>query len=559
MDKFTIERIWWDEGKLKMAFDADENSEVMLYSKKMDIEIPLSYTIGEDGLKYTDITFLDKDTRTIFGKGRWRFVEKETMFPAQLSDDIMLNIEDYVRCFYNEDQSMMVIVTPVIMNYKKKNYIDTDDDDEDENENDERIQGVAFEVSYTIKYDVGDYRKTFATAKREANSLKDYVRKCGFIVAKWIINQYYLFFDMIYKKNGKNILIMSENRNGIMDNLEAIDTRLKERGLDKEFNITYHFRNIFEGRQNPFSWLRTIRMIAKNDFIFVDDYAPIFAYIDMDERTTLVQVWHAGFGFKLVGYGRFGISGSPHPIKSCHRKYTYALIGNDYLREIYSEVFGIEREALLATGMPRLEHFLDTDKREQVTNEFYREFPELVGKRIITFAPTYRGSNQKNANYDFSQIDFDRLYDFCKKTNTVFIIKQHHFLREKAPISDDQKDVFYECSDHKLNDLFYVTDLLITDYSSCFYDFLLLGRPVLFFTYDRAMYSATRGVHRPIDKVAPGRVCDNFEQLIDALENEDYGTVEAADFLRDKCVTSDTLASDKVIDYVLLHKDVKDI
>ena len=131
---------------------------------------------------------------------------------------------------------------------------------------------------------------------------------------------------------------MSENRNGIMDNLEAIDTRIKERGLDKEFKITYHFRNIFAGRQNPFSWLRTIYLIAKQDFIFVDDYAPIFAFLDLDKRTTLVQVWHAGFGFKLVGYGRFGINGSPHPIKSCHRKYTYAPVSYTHL-DVYKRQF----------------------------------------------------------------------------------------------------------------------------------------------------------------------------------------------------------------------------
>ena len=120
-------------------------------------------------------------------------------------------------------------------------------------------------------------------------------------------------------------------------------------------------------------------------------------------------------------------------------------------------------------------------------------------------------------------------------------------------------DIFYECSDYKLNDLFYVTDILITDYSSCFYDFLLLGRPVLFFTYDRAVYSATRGVHRPISKVAPGTICDNFDQLLDALKNENYGSIDAVNFLKDKCTTNKMLASDKVIDYILLHKEVEDI
>lgn len=352
---------------------------------------------------------------------------------------------------------------------------------------------------------------------------------------------------------------MSENRSRIMDNLEAIDTRLKERGLDKEFNISYQFRNIFAGIQNPFSWLKTVTLLAKQDYIFVDDYAPVFSFLDLDKRTTLVQVWHAGFGFKLVGYGRFGITGSPQPVKSCHRKYTYALIGNDQLREIYSEVFGIEKKALLATGMPRLEHFLDEDHMASVKEAFYKTFPEIEGKKVITFAPTYRGTSQNNAYYDFSMLDFDKLYDYCKTNNAVFIVKQHHFLREKAPLKAEQMDVFYECSDYNLNDLFYVTDVLITDYSSCFYDFLLLGKPVLFFTYDRAVYSATRGVHRPIDKVAPGKICDNFDQLLSALKDEDYGNTEAADFLRDKCTTNTVLASDKVIDYVLLHKEVDDI
>ena len=551
MSNFLIEKMSWKDGVLSIDFVSDDDSQVILYAKRDGIQIPLiCYDIAGDK-KHAEVSFFDYDSMNIFYRGRWRFVKKDTLEPAQLADDIMLNIEDYTRSFYNNDKTRIVIVTPVIMKYKWK--------DSDFPEEKRPIQGVAFEVSYTIKYDINGYKKKFATAKREANTFKSLFEKCGFIVAKWMINKYYLFCVGRYKKTGRNILIMSENRPGMMDNLEAIDTRLKERGLDKEYNISYHFRNIFEGRQNPFSWLRTLKMIAKSDYIFVDDYAPIFAYIDMDEKTTLVQVWHAGFGFKLVGYGRFGISGSPHPVKSCHRKYTYALIGNDSLREIYSEVFGIEKEALLATGMPRLEHFLDDDKRKAATDAFYREFPELYDKRIITFAPTYRGSNQKNANYDFSQIDFDRMYEYCKRTNTVFIIKQHHFLKKKAPISESQTDVFYECSDHKLNDIFYVTDLLITDYSSCFYDFLLLGKPVLFFTYDRAVYSATRGVHRPIDKVAPGRVCDNFEQLMDALENEDYGTVEAADFLRDKCAYSDTLASDKVIDYVIMHKEEEGI
>lgn len=77
--------------------------------------------------------------------------------------------------------------------------------------------------------------------------------------------------------------------------------------------------------------------------------------------------------------------------------------------------------------------------------------------------------------------------------------------------------------------------------------------------YDKAYYSATRGVHRPIDSVAPGKICRDFDELMTALQNEDYGKTEAKEMLIDKCRTSDLFASDKVIDFVLLGKEVPGI
>ena len=70
---------------------------------------------------------------------------------------------------------------------------------------------------------------------------------------------------------------------------------------------------------------------------------------------------------------------------------------------------------------------------------------------------------------------------------------------------------------------------------------------------------STRGVHRPIDSVAPGKICRDFDELMTALQNEDYGKTEAKEMLIDKCRTSDLFASDKVIDFVLLGKEVPGI
>ena len=158
---------------------------------------------------------------------------------------------------------------------------------------------------------------------------------------------------------------MSETRVPIGGNLKAIDSRIKERGLDKEFKIKLllfqkHYSKV--KLKTFFTWSRLLWLIAKQDYIFVDDYVPIFKTITLYKDTKLIQVWHAGVGFKSVGYSRFGKAGSPLPKDSCHRKYDYALVGSNGLIPVYEEVFGIPRNHFIATGLPRLDDYLNQNK-----------------------------------------------------------------------------------------------------------------------------------------------------------------------------------------------------
>lgn len=372
---------------------------------------------------------------------------------------------------------------------------------------------------------------------------------------KTSLNLWYQIVSRLRPKRGNRILFMSENREEMTGNLKAIYDRMQERGLEEHYRLDKSFRNIFKQKQSPFDWLKTVTKIATHDFVFVEDYVPVFGFLKMDPKTTLVQTWHAGFGFKSVGYGRFGLNGSPNPFHSCHRNYTYALVGNENLKEIYSEVFGIEEEALLPTGMPRLSHFLDQDVMDNTKNRLYQDMPFLKDKRVITFAPTYRGSNQKEAYYDMDKIDQKQLYEFCEKNQAVILFKFHPFLKGQSLLDEQYQKYLIDLSQYDLNDLFYITDVLITDYSSCFYDYILLGKPVLFYVYDEESYSATRGVHRPVSKVAPGKICRTFDALIEALEQSEYEEVDIPSFMIDRCAErQEQTASDKVIDEVILKK-----
>lgn len=375
---------------------------------------------------------------------------------------------------------------------------------------------------------------------------------------KRILARVFSAISKLTPSKGNTVLFLKENGEAPTENMAVVRDRMIERGLDKQFTIKERYRNTFGGKhQNIFEWLGDLMEIAKADYIFIDDYCPVFNFLPLDEHVTLTQIWHAGVGFKSVGYARFGLVGSPDPYYSSHRAYTYALVGNSGLREIYSEVFGIGKERLLATGMPRLDHFLDEKNATLARAKLLKSYPVLEGKRVVVFAPTFRGKGQKSAYYPYDAfIDMDKLHAMCVETNTVFIFEMHHFIDEPVEIPAEYQDRILDLSHENLNELFHVADVLVTDYSSCFYDFQLLKKPVVFYTPDRVTYSAIRGTQRPVKEMAPGVVCDDFDTFIQVLADGTYEAKRPAADTLDRCIERSGFATDRVIDTVLLGRDV---
>ena len=118
----------------------------------------------------------------------------------------------------------------------------------------------------------------------------------------------YKMFSLLHLNNNNNILIMSETRTPIGGNLRALDDRLKERNINNYYKISYAFQKTLKENRFKliFKYLILIWKISKQELIFIDDYSPIFKYINLSKKTKLIQLWHAGVGFKSVGYARFG-------------------------------------------------------------------------------------------------------------------------------------------------------------------------------------------------------------------------------------------------------------
>ncbi|NLD19045.1 MAG: teichoic acid biosynthesis protein [Clostridiales bacterium] len=542
---FVINKIYWERIFFNLVIEpfAECDGEYFLRNSEGK-EIPLSGK-KEGEFFHISINMACVENRSFLENGRWFIVAKLRKTAGELEEYVChitsneaYKLDDYSRIFRYAEEQMAYTVSFGVLSEDEKALI------------------FYIDSNFMIENKKWKRRRYV----KEVRSFQDKFKRFFMLASILLIRAYYYALYFAIPKRGNHILIMSETKDALWGNLKYIDDRLKGRGLDQVFKIEYSYRSTAGRHQSfkdIFSWMKVVTKIAAQDYIFIDDYAPVFGFFNLGKKTRLIQVWHAGEGFKSVGYSRFGKDGSPFPQGSCHKQYTHVITGSEHLIDVFREVFAIESEAFYPVGMPRLDGFLDQVYISDFKDGFYKEYPYLREKKIILFAPTYRGAEQKLAYYDYDKIDLKRIYDFCKKENYAFLIKMHPFVKELIMIPEEYRDSIYEFSQYSnINDLYYVTDILITDYSSNYFEYALLERPVLFYTYDREIYELTRGVHRSIKDNAPGKVCDTFIQLMESLENGDFEEEKIKQFVIDNFGGYKGNASDRVIDDILLKGEL---
>lgn len=360
----------------------------------------------------------------------------------------------------------------------------------------------------------------------------------------------YKWFHMTQKQN--SVVIMYKFTGTLAGNLAALHKRMLEREVDNDYRIVLQRSDGGGKKMTLRDYINTIKNLARAKFVFTDGPIPILKHLTLDNSTELIQLWHAGAGFKGAGFARFGVGASLFPNNSSHRQVDHALAPSKPLVKVFKEVFGIPEEKFFVANMPRLDNWLEKSNVLEKTNAFYNDYPQAKNKRIILFAPTYRGKVAKGY-YPKHMMDYSRVYDFLGN-DKLMIVKMHPNIKN-PPELDDYQDRIIDLTNHtEINDILLVADILITDYSSTYYEFGLLKRPMVFYCFDKYIYENTRGVYQTVDDAAPGKVVETFEELLMALENEDYELEKTLKFHDDFFCDFDSQpnASDYVIDNFLL-------
>jgi len=323
------------------------------------------------------------------------------------------------------------------------------------------------------------------------------------------------------------IAFVSERRNDISGNFDPIYHELKK---NPEISIVKFLNNKPIKNLNLFEIIRYVNILSTSKIILLDDFLPSIHTFDLKEETKLIQLWHAVGAFKTFGFTRIGKEGGPEQFSPNHRSYNYAIVSSREIVKFYAEGFGLSEEKVLATGIPRTDVFFDNTYKKKVESEFYNKYPHLENKKILLFAPTFRGEGKHDAHYPLKLFPVNQIYENIRD-GWAIIIKQHPFVSEKVEISPEFEDYIVDLSqDSEINNLLFISDLLITDYSSVIFEASLLNIPMLFYAYDLEEYINSRDFYYEYETFVPGKIVVKTPEIIDSILNNDFDSEKIDEF-----------------------------
>lgn len=301
--------------------------------------------------------------------------------------------------------------------------------------------------------------------------------------------------------------------------------------------------------------MRATYYMATSEFFLIDDfYFPVYT-VKLRNGTEVVQVWHACGAFKKFGYStldkNYGANNDYIKHIPIHTNYSHVLVSSKEVAKYYAEAFNMDEENIDPIGIPRTDIFFDSKKHEEVKLKLYNKYPKLKDKKLILYAPTFRGTSQANARLD---IDFD-LEKVLENMpfNSILGLKMHPFV--KTRIDDTKYENLIDLSDYdNINDILIISDMLVTDYSSVVFEYSLLERPIIFYSPDRDLYKEERDFYYDYDEFVVGPIINTTDGLISVINEGDFNKKRIKAFKEKFFDNLDGKSSKRFVDTIILKK-----
>lgn len=249
---------------------------------------------------------------------------------------------------------------------------------------------------------------------------------------------------------------------------------------------------------------------------------------------TVVQLWH-GNALKQIGNDQ-------NPNRTLTNRVYYDLIDNwDYLVvtsrdepfRVFSRAYDFPEENVLPTGYPRTDALFgpvegSMVRQDEALHERLRSISEA--EQLVAYIPTWRGREfgPSSNPFDPDNFDPDAFEEFLAERDAHLVVKPHP--RTELPEDVRSKPrVHVLPKDFDLYPFLPLVDVLVTDYSSIYFDYLCLDRPIVFYPFDLDAYEEKRGLYYEYGEVTPGPTVEKFDDLLDALDDVLSGVDEYAE------------------------------
>ncbi|GKU83433.1 CDP-glycerol glycerophosphotransferase family protein [Niallia sp. NCCP-28] len=369
------------------------------------------------------------------------------------------------------------------------------------------------------------------------------------LVHKYCFSLTYKLCKMFPLKE-KKIIFASDSRSELSGNFQFVFDELLKRDLDYDYHLL-----LKKGVDEKKSYKEIFTLayhLATAKYILLDDFYPMIYPLKIRPGAELIQLWHAVGAFKTFGFSRLGRPGGPSPKSKNHRNYTKAIVSSHNVAKHYAEGFGIDVDKVVPTGIPRTDVFFNKEYQENVRKNLYEEYPFLKGKKVIMFAPTFRGNGQQSAHYPMEVLNLEKLYHELKD-EYVFLFKIHPFVKNEFSIPYQYSDFYYDFSSYReINDLLFITDILITDYSSVCFEYALLNKPMIFFAFDVEEYVRTRDFYYDYHSFIPGPLAKTTEQMLSIIQKEDFKMEKIEPFVDYFFEDLDGNSTERVVDQLII-------
>lgn len=282
--------------------------------------------------------------------------------------------------------------------------------------------------------------------------------------------------------------------------------------------------------------------------IICDNYFPFLAGFFPKKETTIIQLWHANGAIK-----KFGLEDPTSMkrslfdhirFKQVYKRFDEYIVGSESMGKVFQKSYGAERNQIIPLGYPRSDIYFDKQHIEASKQHFFDIYPNLKNKKLILYAPTYREFAEEGYPLDIPLMEEKLGSDYA-------ILMKKHPKALKHAVVDGYKNFFYADLDgFKTEELMFVAETLITDYSSVPFDFTLVenAKKIIFYWYDEERYKQQTGIQEIFMDCIPGRIIHTNEELIKTIKKDNAN--EFNEFNQKWNTYNDGCAQQRLVSYI---------